>query len=89
MDMSQKNYLKGEAGRGGMISYSKAIRRVLSIMFSKPGSCIPTPQPPFNAFCYLPPGEYVNYSCFQQTQQFYDIKQSLFGSFNSSFRFWT
>lgn len=59
--MTQKEYYKGEQpqSKRRSISTMQAVKRLISIMFTKPGSPIPDPIPPFSPFCYLPPGQYV------------------------------
>ena len=61
MNMSQKDYYKKEhtSEKRRPISYKTAVKRLISIMFSKPSSPISIPVPPYSPFCYLPPGHYV------------------------------
>lgn len=41
------------------VTWMTAFRRVVSIMFTCPGTPIPPASPPYNPFCYLPPGQYI------------------------------
>lgn len=58
-NMTQKEYIKKEKAKKGPISWSRALKKVLHIMFSKPMEAIPIPMQLYSPFCYLPPGSYL------------------------------
>ena len=60
MDITQKDYIKKlDGGKRKKLPTSRAMKRLVSIMLTRPASPIPEPELPFNAFCYLPPGQYI------------------------------
>lgn len=58
-NMTQKQFIKHESSEKGPISWTRAIKKVVSVMLSKPPEAIPSPSPPYSPFCYLPPGKYA------------------------------
>ena len=60
MDITRKDYIKKQNGtERKRLPTSRAVKKLVSIMMTRPASPVPDPELPFNAFCYLPSGEYI------------------------------